>query len=65
MKEGFFSVALRKKLYVRVQELQEDLDVWVRFYNEERSHHGHRTQGRTPWQAFQEGVAAINQPQGA
>lgn len=65
LKEEFFSVALRKKLYVSVQELQEDLDTWLRFYNEERSHHGYRTQGRTPWQAFQDGLAAMSQPQAA
>ena len=45
--------------------LQEDLDTWLRFYNEEHSHQGYRTQGRTPWQAFQDGVAAMNQPQAA
>jgi transposase len=65
LKEEFFSVAYRKKLYGSVQELQEDLDTWLRFYNEERSHQGYRTQGRTPWQAFQDGVAAISQPQAA
>ena len=62
---GIFSVALRKKLYSSVQELQEDLDAWLRFYNEERSHQGYRTQGRTPWQAFQDGLAAMSQPQAA
>ena len=65
VKEEFFSVAYRKKIYGSVQELQEDLDTWLRFYNEERSHHGYRTQGRTPWQAFQDGIAAMTQPQAA
>jgi transposase InsO family protein len=65
LKEEFVSVAYRKKLYASVQELQEDLDGFVRFYNEERSHQGYRTQGRTPWQAFQDGVLAMNQDQAA
>jgi transposase InsO family protein len=65
LKDEFFSVALRKKLYGSLQELQEDLDTWLRFYNEERSHQGYRTQGRTPWQAFQDGLAAMTQPQAA
>ena len=51
-------MAYRKKLYGSVQELQEDLDAFVRFYNEQRSHQG-RTQGRTPWRAFQDGVALM------
>jgi hypothetical protein len=31
----------------------------VRFYNEQRSHQGYRTQGRAPWRAFQDGVALM------
>lgn len=65
LKEEFFGVAYRKRLYGSVRELQEDLDTWMRFYNEERSHQAYRTQGRTPWQAFQDGVAALSQPQAA
>jgi hypothetical protein len=56
---------LRKKVYGSLQELQEDLDAWLGFYNDGRSHQGYRTQGRTPWQAFQDGVAAMIQPQAA
>src|SRR5690349_9764869 len=37
LKEELVSVALRKKLYGSLQELQEDLDTWLRFHNEERS----------------------------
>lgn len=59
LKEEFFSVAYRKKFYTSVQELQKDLDGFLRFYNEERSHQGYRTQGRTPWQTFQDGAAAM------
>jgi transposase InsO family protein len=65
LKDEFFSVQLRKKFYASLQELQEDLDAWLQFYNEGRSHQGYRTQGRTPWQAFQDGVAAMTQPQAA
>ena len=65
LKEEFVSVALRKKIYGSLQELQEDLDTWLRFYNEEWSHQGYPTQGRTPWQVFQDGVAAMSQPQAA
>ena len=63
LKDEFFSVQLRRKCYGSVGELQEDLDLYVRRYNEERSQQGYRTQGRTPCQAFQDGVAAMSRPQ--
>jgi transposase InsO family protein len=65
LKDECVSVQLRTQFYSSLGELQEDLDVYVRRYNEERSHQGYRTQGRTPWQTFQEGVAAMSQPQAA
>ncbi len=69
LKDEFFSVQWRKKfygsLYGSLGELQEDPDGYVRRYNEERSHQGYRTQGRTPWQAFHDGVAAMSPPQAA
>lgn len=65
LKEEFFSVTLRKKVYGSLQDLQADLHTWLQFYNEGRSHQGYRTQGRTPWQAFQDGLAAMSVPQAA
>jgi hypothetical protein len=36
---------------------------FLRIYNEERSHQGYCTQGRTPWQAFQDGLVAMGEEQ--
>jgi hypothetical protein len=36
----FCHVALRKKLYHCIDELQTDLDVWMRDYNTMRTHQG-------------------------
>jgi transposase InsO family protein len=58
LKEEFFSVAYRKRLYESVEALQTDLDGVLSFYNERRAHHGYRTQGRTPLQTFTEHQAA-------
>jgi transposase InsO family protein len=58
IKEEFFSIAFRKKLYESLDQLQVDLDEYMNFYNRERSHQGYRTQGRTPYQAF---IDALNQ----
>jgi len=65
LKEEFFSVAYRKTLYESVQQLQDDLDRWLDFYNEQRSHQGYRTKGRTPAQAFAEGLPLVSLPEAA
>ena len=36
MKEKFFDMAMRKKLYMDLGSLQEDLDEWLGYYNHER-----------------------------
>jgi hypothetical protein len=51
-----FQVAFRKTLYESLDQLQADLDRYLEFYNRERAHQGYRTQGRTPYQAFLQGV---------
>ena len=38
MKQEFFEVAMRKKIYNSVDELQQDLDTWLHYYNHERPH---------------------------
>src|ERR1700758_5811193 len=48
----FYQVALRKKLYRSLEELQADLDVWVRDYNTLRTHQGRWCYGKTPMQTF-------------
>ena len=48
----FYRVAFRKKLYASLEELQADLDAWLRVYNEERTHQGRWCYGKTPMQTF-------------
>jgi hypothetical protein len=60
VKEEFFQVAFRKTLYESLDQLQADLDRYLEFYNRERAHQGYRTQGRTPCQAFLDGVNRIS-----
>lgn len=50
--DEFYRVAFRKKVYSSLQELQYDLDVWIRQYNEERTHSGKYCYGKTPMQTF-------------
>jgi hypothetical protein len=41
-----------KKLYTTLEELQLDLDTWLREYNQEREHSGKYCFGKTPMQTF-------------
>jgi transposase InsO family protein len=48
----FYQIAFRKKIYRSIEEIQADLDGWLRDYNEERTHQGKKCEGRTPMQTF-------------
>ena len=48
----FYRVAFRKKVYRSIDELQADLDRWIRGYNEARPHQGRWCFGKTPMQTF-------------
>ena len=50
------AIAFRKKIYLSVEELQQDLDVWMDRYNDRRTHQGKRCQGRTPMATFMENL---------
>jgi len=50
--DEFYRVAFRKRIYRSLEELQEDLDEWLRYYNEERTHQGRWCYGKTPMQTF-------------
>jgi transposase InsO family protein len=52
MKTEFYDTALRKKIYSSLEELQTDVDLWIREYNEERPHSGKYCYGKTPLQTF-------------
>jgi transposase InsO family protein len=52
----FYRVAFRKKIYASLEELQADLDAWLREYNEARSHQGRWCYGKTPLQTFLDSV---------
>jgi transposase InsO family protein len=46
--QEFYQVTFRKKLYDKLEELQKDLDEWIKYYNNERTHQGKMCCGRTP-----------------
>lgn len=52
IQDEFYQVAFRKKVYSTLDELQADVDIWVKEYNEQRPHSGKYCFGKTPWQTF-------------
>ena len=46
----------RKKIYLSVDELQQDLDEWMDKYNTRRTNQGEGCQGRTPMETFLENL---------
>ena len=53
--QEFYQVTFRKKIYRSIEELQQDLDDWLRYYNNERTHQGKMCCGRTPLQTLIDG----------
>ena len=53
--QEFYQVTFRKKLYADIDALQADLDEWLEFYNNERTHQGKMCCGRTPIATLEDG----------
>jgi len=61
MLQEFYQVAFRKKIYKSIEELQADLDQWMKYYNEERPHSGRYCYGKTPMQTFKDSIRLSDQ----
>ncbi|REC60329.1 IS481 family transposase [Chryseobacterium pennae] len=56
IQDEFYAVAFRKKVYRSIQELQNDLDRWMTYYNQDRTHTGKYCFGKTPMQTFNDTI---------
>lgn len=61
--QEFYQVAFRKKLYTTLDQLQADLDQWLEYYNNERTHQGKMCNGRTPMQTMVDAKEVTQQKQ--
>ena len=52
----FYQVAFRKKVYSSLEALQDDLDQWIKQYNQQRPHSGKHCYGKTPMQTFEDAI---------
>ena len=53
--QEFYQPALRRKVYNTLEEVQADLDEWLDYYNNERTHQGKKCCGRTPLETLIDG----------
>ena len=53
--QEFYQVTFRKKIYETIEALQKDLDEWLHYYNNKRTHQGKMCCGRTPIQTLIDG----------
>jgi len=53
--EEFYQIAMIKKVYSSLSELQDDLDQFIYDYNFKRTNQGYRLKGKIPYQKFLDG----------
>ena len=53
--QEFYQPALRRKIYGSIEELQLDLDDWLKHYNHDRTHQGKQCCGKTPMETLRDG----------
>ena len=54
-------ITFRKKIYSTLDELQADLDIWLKEYNKSRPHSRKYCFGKTPMQTFRDSVLLANE----
>lgn len=63
MLDECFRVQGRQTWYIGIDEIQRDLDTFMRYYNLQRTHQGYRLKGRTPVQALREALSIDEIPE--
>jgi transposase InsO family protein len=53
--QEFYQIAFRKHIYTDIESLQKELDEWIHYYNNERTHQGKMCCGRTPMETLVDG----------
>ena len=62
--DEFFRTAFRTKFYEAVDALQDDLDAWLVYYNNERPQQGYRNRGKRPADTINEFLESRNNVRG-
>lgn len=56
IQDEFYAIAFRKKIYQSLEEMQADLNEWLEFYNNQRTHTGKYCFGKTPMETFKDSL---------
>ena len=57
--DEFFRIKFRETFYESLEALQDDLNEWLRYYNNERPHQGYRNMGKRPMDTLKEYCSSI------
>lgn len=63
IKEECYERLFRRKIYTTLEDLQTDVDEWIRWYNQERCHSGKHCYGKTPWQTWLDSIELAKEKQ--
>lgn len=61
--EEFYQIAMLKRVYTSLDELQDDLDKFIYYYNFKRTNQGYRLKGKIPYQKFLDGTHKFSLPE--
>ena len=61
--EEFYQIAMLKKVYTSLEQLQDDLDKFIYYYNFKRTNQGYRLHGKIPYQKFTDGKRKLTLPE--
>jgi len=61
--EEFYQIAMIKKVYTSLSQLQDDLDQFIYYYNFKRTNQGYRLKGKIPYQKFLDGMRKYALPE--
>jgi len=59
--DEFYRVAFHRKIYNNLDDLQADLDTWLKYHNQERVHSGKYDFGETPMQTFLDSMPLVEE----
>jgi len=58
--DEFYKTVFRKQIFDNIDDLQIELDKWLEFYNQKRTHQGKRCLGKTPMETFIDSMSLAN-----
>jgi hypothetical protein len=56
LSEEFYQIAMLKRVYSTLDELQHNLDKFIFYYNFKRTNQGYRLKGKIPYMKFLDGM---------